>query len=215
MYFSSLQSTIDWPGTASPKWPVLWWVKCKTLIQSHNQSNNLFHTSCYLSRWCYSVLQCFDAVGWVAGRISGCKKNEWWGAGMVICLERGANDLHMVRLMPLPLIISCFIKIQNGLPFWCQFTQVILEKRPLNGCSVVVKDGATKMQWCAWGLPSQNQGTDPWDQGACQLIRGENRAKIDASKAWGEATALLPLAEGSCVSQILYYRMTWTMLYHG
>jgi len=27
-------------------------------------------------------LQCFDAVGWAAGRAF-----EWWGAGMVICLE--------------------------------------------------------------------------------------------------------------------------------
>jgi len=26
--------------------------------------------------------------------------------GMVICLERSANDLHMVQLMPLPPIIS-------------------------------------------------------------------------------------------------------------
>jgi len=46
-------------------------------------------------------------------------KTEWCGTGMVICLEQGANDLHMVQLMchchP---IISCFIKIQNGLPFW-------------------------------------------------------------------------------------------------
>jgi len=25
-------------------------------------------------------------------------------------------------------------KIQNGLPFWCQLTQVVLKKRPLNGC---------------------------------------------------------------------------------
>jgi len=32
-------------------------------------------------------------------------------------------------------IISCSSKIQNGLPFWCQLTQVVLEKRPLNGCS--------------------------------------------------------------------------------
>ena len=54
---------------------------------------------------------------------------------MVICLERGANDMHMVLLMSLP-IISCFIKIQNGLPFWCQLTQVVLEKRPLNGCNI-------------------------------------------------------------------------------
>jgi len=36
---------------------------------------------------------------------------------MVICLEQGANDLHMVQLMPLLLIISCFIKIQIGLAF--------------------------------------------------------------------------------------------------
>jgi len=32
-------------------------------------------------------------------------------------------------------IISCSIKIQNGLPFWCRLTQVVLEKRLLNGCS--------------------------------------------------------------------------------
>jgi len=30
-------------------------------------------------------------------------KSEWRGAGVVICLERGANDLPMVQLMPLPL----------------------------------------------------------------------------------------------------------------
>jgi len=54
---------------------------------------------------------------------------------MVICLERGANDLHMVQLMPLHPIISRSSKIQIGLPFWCQFTQVVLEKRLLNRCS--------------------------------------------------------------------------------
>jgi len=35
---------------------------------------------------------------------------------MVICLERGA-DLHMFQLMPLPLTVSCFSKIQIGLAF--------------------------------------------------------------------------------------------------
>ena len=44
----------------------------------------------------------------------------------------------MVQLMPLPTIISCSSKIQNGLPFWCGITQVVLEKRPLSGCSVVL-----------------------------------------------------------------------------
>jgi len=35
---------------------------------------------------------------------------------VVICLELGA-DLHMAQLMPLPLPISCFIKIQIGYTF--------------------------------------------------------------------------------------------------
>jgi len=36
---------------------------------------------------------------------------------MVICLERGVNDLHMFQLTPLPPVISCFGKIQNGSAF--------------------------------------------------------------------------------------------------
>ena len=58
-----------------------------------------------------STLQCFDAVGWAA-----CRKTEWWGAGLVVCLERDA-DLYMAQLMPLPLTVSCFSKIQIGSAF--------------------------------------------------------------------------------------------------
>ena len=35
---------------------------------------------------------------------------------MVICLEQGA-DLHMAQLMPLPLAVSCFSKIQISFTF--------------------------------------------------------------------------------------------------
>ena len=55
----------------------------------------------------------------LVGRQEGhpvCKKLEWWGAGMVICLERDA-DLHMAQLMPLLLTVSCFSKIQIGFTF--------------------------------------------------------------------------------------------------
>ena len=38
---------------------------------------------------------------------------------MVICLEQGA-DLHMAQLMPLPLTVSCFSKIQIGVAFLVQ-----------------------------------------------------------------------------------------------
>jgi len=47
------------------------------------------------------------------------KKLEWWGAGVAICLERSA-DLHMAQLMPLPLTVSCFSKIQIGFTFLVQ-----------------------------------------------------------------------------------------------
>jgi len=43
-------------------------------------------------------------------------KTEWLGAGVVICLERGA-DLQMAQLIPLPLTVSCFSKIQVGFTF--------------------------------------------------------------------------------------------------
>jgi len=52
---------------------------------------------------------------------------------VVICLERGA-DLHMAQLMPLPLTVSCFSKIQIGFTFSYRLTQVVPDKGPLNGC---------------------------------------------------------------------------------
>jgi len=65
------------------------------------------------------VLTAFSALTLLVGRQKGhpaSKKLEWWGTGMVICLERGA-DLHMDQLMPLPLTVSCFDKIQIGFTF--------------------------------------------------------------------------------------------------
>ena len=54
---------------------------------------------------------------WLGGR-NGIRpvKNEWWGAGVVICLEQGA-DLHMAQLMPLPLTVCYFRKIQIDFTF--------------------------------------------------------------------------------------------------
>ena len=61
----------------------------------------------------------FSALTLLVGRQEGhpaCKKTEWWGDGMVICLVRGA-DLHIAQLMPLPLTVSCSSKIQIGFTF--------------------------------------------------------------------------------------------------
>ena len=72
----------------------------------HLDTFNIFiHTALYT--YLPSVLwRC-----WLGGR-KGIRpvKTEWWRAGMVICLERGA-DLHMAQMMPLPLAVSCFSKI--------------------------------------------------------------------------------------------------------
>jgi len=71
----------------------------------------------YLSHtWLYvSVHALMLLVGWQEGH-PACKKTDWWGAGVVVCSERGA-DLHMAHLMPLPLTVSCFSKIQTGFTF--------------------------------------------------------------------------------------------------
>ena len=84
-------------------------------------------------------LQCFDpfsALTLLVGRQEGhpaCKKTEWWGAGMVVCLERDA-DLHIAQLMPLPLTVSCFSKVQIGFTFLVPAHPVVPDKGPLNGC---------------------------------------------------------------------------------
>jgi len=53
-------------------------------------------------------------VGWQEG-------HEWWGAGMVICLELDA-DLHIPQLMPLPPTISFSSKSSLVLPEWFCFS---------------------------------------------------------------------------------------------
>jgi len=56
-----------------------------------------------------------------------------------ICQEQNADCLHMVHLMPLhhktPSSLATF-KSRLVLPFRYRLTQAVLEKRPLNGCSI-------------------------------------------------------------------------------
>ena len=61
----------------------------------------------------------FTALTLLVGQQEGhpaSEKTEWWGADVIICLERGA-DLHMAQLMPLPLTVSCFSIIQIDFTF--------------------------------------------------------------------------------------------------
>jgi len=47
------------------------------------------------------------------------------------CLQQSANDLHMIQLMPLPAIISCFFQIQIGLTFLVPAYPGCLEKEAI------------------------------------------------------------------------------------
>jgi len=77
------------------------------------QDWNFFMYTCACNVLAFNALTLL--VGWQEGH-PACKKTEWWGAGVVICLEWGA-DLHRAQLMPLPLTISCFSNIQIGFTF--------------------------------------------------------------------------------------------------
>jgi len=86
-----------------------------------------------------SKTSAFSALMLLVGRQEGIRpveKLEWWGTGMVICLERDA-DLHMAQLMPLPLTVSCFSKIQIGFTFLVPVHLGSPGKGPLNGCVCV------------------------------------------------------------------------------
>ena len=61
-----------------------------------------------------------------------CKKLSGWSAGM----ERGA-DFYMTQLMPLPLTVSCFSKIQIGFTFLVPAHLGSPGEGPLNGCVCV------------------------------------------------------------------------------
>jgi len=91
-----------------------------------------------LPKWKLQQLNIFLASHNSAWKNGSSRYPEWWGAGVVICLEQGA-DLHMAQLVPLPLTVSCFSKIQFFLPFWYWPTRVVPDKGPLNGCVCVVQ----------------------------------------------------------------------------
>jgi len=74
--------------------------------------------------FCAFSATAFSALTLLVERQEGhpaCKNTEWWGDGMVICLERGA-DMHIAQLMPLPLTISCCSKSRLVLPEWFCFS---------------------------------------------------------------------------------------------
>ena len=78
------------------------WVECAIACRPIYQYSVATATPTHTAR------KCVDTTGTVPV--------PWAGHGTAICLERAA-DLHMAQLMPLPLTVSCFSKIQIGFTF--------------------------------------------------------------------------------------------------
>ena len=100
---------------------------------------------------------------WLGGR-KGIRpvKTEWWGAGVVVCLERGA-DLHMAQLMPLPLTVSCFSKIQIGftflVPAYLGSPGRRAVKRVCVCVSIQIDRSGTKTNWVRYQVKNGSQQT--------------------------------------------------------
>ena len=81
-------------------------------------------------------LQCFDTVGWAAGRASACTKLSggvlaWLSVWSEVqtCIWPSWCHCHSLSLAS--------VKSYLVLPFWYQLTWVVLKKGPLNGCVCV------------------------------------------------------------------------------
>jgi len=69
--------------------------------------------------------------------ICACAKSvslEWDGRSVTTIILGNHDFLLMVSNFGDLAALRAATKIQNGLPFWCRLTQVVLEKRPLNRC---------------------------------------------------------------------------------
>ena len=92
--------SLRWPGTAEM-------LTRPFLLNSTSVFGHLLKT--LLSMQCirgfgedatFYITLHFESVGRMPGTVSGLYKIEWWGVGVVICLERGGDCLHMVQLLP-------------------------------------------------------------------------------------------------------------------
>ena len=112
----------------------------------------------------------FSALTLLVGRQEGhlaCKKLEWWGAGVVICLERDA-DLHIAQLMPLPLTVSCFSKIQIGFTFLVPAYPGSPGQRAIKRVCVCSSSSSCCCCCCCWVLICGGNG--PWGQSSTTKI---------------------------------------------
>jgi len=90
----------------------------------------------FFTHWC-SITQIF--TGWML-LLKPSQQCHWALSDVMLAWLSVCSEVQMICILwfsgchchP---VISCFINIQNGLPFRSRLTQVVLEKWPLNGSS--------------------------------------------------------------------------------
>jgi len=90
---------------------------------------------------------------------------------MVIYLERGA-DLHMAQLMPLPLTVSCFSKMQIGFTFLVPAHLGSPGKRAVKRVCVFMPELSTG-PFCVTRSNPTDQLTDPTQPNPLQMEKFE------------------------------------------
>ena len=132
---------------------------------------------------------------WLGGR-KGIQpvKTELWGAGMVICLERGA-DLHTAQLMPLPLTVSCFTKIQIGVTFLVPAHSGSPGKKAVKRVCVCM---------CVW-LHSWNLGQTGW----LRMSRVNPKHRRPQTPPPGAATCWVTLSARKVVPCVRWPATAW------
>jgi len=98
------------------------WMACRMDRSRQNVTSSNSHTLFDSSLWIFDEYHGKPSVLWHCWL--GIRKSiwsvkiKWWGVGVVICPERGADCLRIVRLMPLPSqnsILSCHIAMARDL----------------------------------------------------------------------------------------------------
>jgi len=135
-----------------------WWPSCMLRVDvMFGCSGGVLH----------SVLWCC----WLGGRKGIWPvKTEWWGAGVVVCLEWGA-DLHMAHLMPLPLTVSCFSKTPIGFTFLVPAYPCSPGKRAVKRvCVCVCCSGRVCRYLCVWLKATTRRAKQSWTS-SCATTR--------------------------------------------
>ena len=136
---------------------------------------------------------CLDAVGWAEGGHPVCKKTEWWGAGMVTCLKRGA-DLHMPSWCYCQSLSLASVKSRLVLPFGYWLTWVVPDKGPLNvSVCVLLTYIRVNLPWYAEGQTTARiiqQQPDSQVQHVAEPHAAEHRCLCTTSYWFRSLTAL-------------------------